>query len=108
MSATKEEGDLRRQQRRQAAFDVFLREGAIGGAIGGAGALAAHFVAEKTSPFYRNNLNWRAKLFAISAAAVAGFSIRGELRALDMRDAELAANEAAQAAKDEAYRTGRK
>lgn len=86
---------------------MFLREGAIGGAIGGAGAVAVHFIAEKTVPFYQKNINWRAKLFAVSAAAVAGFSIRGELEALKHRDAELAAHEAAQAAKDQAWRSNK-
>jgi hypothetical protein len=95
--------DALREQRKQHAHYLFMKEGAIGAGYFTAGALAAHFIGERVSTTYRS-VNWRGKLFAITSATVAGFAIRSEQAVLEQKAAESAWDEARQSHFDDARR----
>lgn len=59
-----------------------------------------HFGAQQFFKPYQS-LNWRAKLFIVAAAGVAGFSIRAEEKILEFREANSKADEAREAQMDQ-------
>jgi hypothetical protein len=67
------------------AFDIAMKEGVIGLVAGTIGGYAAHLAGQQFFKPYQS-LNWRAKLFFVSACGVAGFSIRAEEKILEFRD----------------------